>query len=236
MSITSKNVAVSPYFDPRSGSATNRYFSSSLIFPLSRSGDNHAPERVQRYRPPYLICSPQVRSSRPIFVVDFFFTYLTLGSNDTDLRPGVSACPDFAVHRPSTLDPRLQLGFRLWWHVLLSLTPIGPACPTTWRKPNRREIVYLGVLVRYLGSITAASVRLFSLKLLNRGDIVLPGVFGACPPSLCHHRLRSPPFTQAAEPWRYRTLGVYLPYAPLSTPPPILPASVRSGCRILVAL
>ena len=29
--------------------------------------------------------------------------------NDTDPRPGFSACPDFAVHRPSTLDPAFDL-------------------------------------------------------------------------------------------------------------------------------
>ena len=34
-----------------------------------------------------------------------FSIYLALGFNDTNSRHGFSACPDFAVHRPSTFDP-----------------------------------------------------------------------------------------------------------------------------------
>ena len=40
-----------------------------------------------------------------------FSAYLTVGFDDTDLRLGVSACPDFAVHRPSTLDPAFDFRF-----------------------------------------------------------------------------------------------------------------------------
>ena len=39
-----------------------------------------------------------------------FSIFLTIWFNDTDPRHGFSACPDFAVHRPSTLDARLRLG------------------------------------------------------------------------------------------------------------------------------
>ena len=42
--------------------------------------------------------------------------------------------------------------------------------------------MFLGVLVRYLGFIIAASARLLSFRLPNRGDIVLSGVFGVYPP------------------------------------------------------
>ena len=40
-----------------------------------------------------------------------FSIYLTSGFNDTDSRHGFSACPDFAVHRPSTSDPAFDLVF-----------------------------------------------------------------------------------------------------------------------------
>ena len=61
----------------------------------------------------------------------------------------------------------------------LSLTTIGPACPTTLRQPNRGEVVFLGVLVFYLGCITATSARLISLRLPNRDDTTPSGVLGA---------------------------------------------------------
>ena len=96
--------------------------------------------------------------------------------NVTDFRVGFTACPDFAVHRPSTLDPRLRLGLCIL------------ACA---------YLVFQGVLVCYLGYITAASGNLFSFRLPNRGDIVPSGVFGVCLPSVYHHRFRSPSFVQA---------------------------------------
>ena len=45
------------------------------------------------------------------FFLSSFSIYLTLGFNDTDSRHGLSPCPDFAVHRPSTFDPGLGLVF-----------------------------------------------------------------------------------------------------------------------------
>ena len=69
-----------------------------------------------------------------------FSIYLTLGFNDTNPRPGFSECPDFAVHRPSALDPAFDLVFAYVSMYLLSLATNGPACPTTWRQPNRGEI------------------------------------------------------------------------------------------------
>ena len=41
----------------------------------------------------------------------FVFDIPDFKVHDTDPRPGYSACPDFAVHRLSTLDPRLRHGF-----------------------------------------------------------------------------------------------------------------------------
>ena len=72
----------------------------------------------------------------------WFSIYLTLGFNDTDSCHGFSACPDFAVHRPSTFDPTFDLVSRILSCAYFSLTAIGPACLTTWRPPNRSGIVF----------------------------------------------------------------------------------------------
>ena len=83
-----------------------------------------------------------------------------------------------------------------------SPTKIGPACPTTWRPPNRGAIGFCYSCALYfelclLGSVTAASGRFLSFRLPNRGDIVPSGAFSVCVSSDYHHRSRSPSFVQA---------------------------------------
>ena len=97
-----------PVINSCSGSAANRYFPSWFIFLIFLSGGMDAP-RVQRYRLLNWFYSPQVGSCWPFSYL--FSIYLTLGFNDTDPRPDVSACPDYAVHRPSTFDPAFDLVF-----------------------------------------------------------------------------------------------------------------------------
>ena len=64
-----------------------------------------------------------------------------LGFNDTDPRPGFSACPDFAVIKCRLfLTPPSTWCSRMLAYVYFPLTTIGPACPTTWRPPNRGAI------------------------------------------------------------------------------------------------
>ena len=45
------------------------------------------------------------------FFWSLFSIYLTLGFNDADSRHGFSACPGFAVHRPSIFDLVFDLAF-----------------------------------------------------------------------------------------------------------------------------
>ena len=68
-----------------------------------------------------------------------------------------------------------------------SLTTIGPACPTTWRPPNRGAMVFCSRCALHafwdLSPLLPAASLPF--KLPNRGDIVPSGVFGVGLPSLC---------------------------------------------------
>ena len=192
-----------PLIDPRSGSAVNRSFAlsahfSSLFFQVSI----HAP-RLQRYRPPYWLCSHRLVPVDRLCLS--FSTYPTLGVNDTDPRPGFSACPDFAVHGPSNLDARPRLGFRERKHVrTFPIITIGPACPTTWRQPIRSEIVFYGC--SYAVRDLSPPLLPVSFRSGCRTVIVLClRVCLVCLCSPCHHRFCSPTFVQAIEPWRYRT-------------------------------
>ena len=56
------------------------------------------------------------------------------------------------VYKRQTFDPAFDLVFAYVSMCLLSLTTIGPACPTTWRPPNRGELVFCsGVLCMPFG-------------------------------------------------------------------------------------
>ena len=95
-------------------------------------------------------------------------------------------------------------------------------------EPWRNSLVFLGVLVCHLGSITAASGRLPSFRLPNRGDIVVAGVFGVCLSSLDSTRLLS---------FRRPNCGDLVSFGLVqSVPPSTIADSVRlhSGCRIVV--
>ena len=99
---------------------------------------------------------------------------------------------------PSAFDPAFDLVFASFSMCLLfprrrSRLPHYVKTAEPWRN----SLVFLGVLVCHLGSITAASGRLLSFRLPNRGDIVLAGIFGVCLSSLYGHRFRSPPFVHA---------------------------------------
>ena len=105
------------------------------------------------------------------FFCFWFSIYLTLGFDDTDSRHGFSAFPDFQSTGRLLLTPPSTWFSRMLACGYFSLTTIGPACPTTWRPPNRGELVFfvLGVLCMPFG--------------------------------IYHRHFRPLPFVQAAEPW-----------------------------------
>ena len=71
------------------------------------------------------------------------FQHIYTGFNDTDPRPGFSACPGYAVHRcRPLLTPPSTWVSRMLARAYFSLTAIGRACPTTRRPPNCGEIVF----------------------------------------------------------------------------------------------
>ena len=133
--------------------------------------------------------------------------------NDTDFRRGFSACPDFAVHRPSTFDPAFDLGFA---HVIMCkpfpyyhrsrlrgshrivvkyflfqvcfvchLEPFTAASDPFLSFRLIVEILCIRVCLVcvFLLSITTDSARLLSLRRPNRGDIVSFGFVQRVPPS-----------------------------------------------------
>ena len=127
-----------PYYRPRAGSLAHR---SLLLDPLSSCSivpagspviDARSGFAAKRSSPSWIVfllfffrvvCMPQGSNVTHLragfaatgsFLLSFFCcfsTYLSLGFNDTKPSPGFSACPDFAVHRPSTLDPAFDLVF-----------------------------------------------------------------------------------------------------------------------------
>ena len=109
-----------------------------------------------------------------------------------------------------------------------SLTTIGPACPTTWRQPNRGQTVLCFRCALYAiwdlsPPLPAASSRSGCRTVV----ILFVRVCLVCVFLLCHHRFRSPPFVQATEPWRFSFFFVRTACTPL-LPSPIPSASIQA--------
>ena len=166
-----------------------------------------------------------------------FFTYLTLGFNDTDSRHGFSACPDFAVHRPSTFDPAFDLVFAYVSMCLLSLTTIGPACPTTWRPPIRGVIGFCSRCALYAFWNLSLPLPAVSFRSGCRTVVIL--CLRVC--LVCAFLLaittdsaRLPSFRR---PNRDDIVSFgFVQRVPPLLPPPIPSASVHSGCRIVIVM
>ena len=84
-----------------------------------------------------------------------------------------------------------------------SLTTIGPACPTTWRPPNRGETVFCFRCALYAFWDLSPPLPAASFRSGYRTMVIL--CLRVC---LVCVRFRSPSFVQAAEPWRYRIFWV----------------------------
>ena len=136
--------------------------------------------------------------------------YLTLGFNDTDSRHGLSACPNFAVHRPSTFDLAFDLVFAYVSMCLLSLTTVGPACPTTWRSPIRGAIGFCSRCALYAFWYLSPPLPAASFRLGCRTVVILclrvclVCVFLLSITADCARLF----FVQATEPWRYRIFWI----------------------------
>ena len=192
------------------------------------------PKGPQRYRPPYWLC-------RHRFVpVDrsFFYVLRHTGFNDTDLRPGFSACPDFAVHRCRLLlTPPSTWFSRVLACAYFSLTTIGPACPTTWRPPIRGVIVFCSRCALY--AFWYLSLPLPAVSFRSGCRTVVIWCLRVC--LVCAFLLaittdsaRLPSFRR---PNRDDIVSFgFVQRVPPLLPPPIPSASVHSGCRIVIVM
>ena len=165
---------------PRSGFASDRSSPSWLIFLLSFR--RHTCPKGSTLQTSVLALQPTGWFLLTVFLFLFSISYLTLGFNDTDSRHGLSACPGFAVHRPSTFDPAFDLVFAYVSMCLLSPTTIGPACPTTWRPPNRGEIVLCSRCALYAFWDLSPPLAFFHSGDLTVAISYLLGSFSVYPP------------------------------------------------------
>ena len=94
---------------------------------------------------------------------------------------------------------------------LLSLTTIGPACPTTWRPPICGAIAFCSRCALYAFWDLSPPLPAASFRSGCRTVVIL--CLRVCLVcvfllSVYHHRFRSPSFVQVTEPWRYRIFWV----------------------------